>query len=316
MPQGNSDIVARLTDRLRPKAKSLIITVYGDAIAHHGGNAWLGSLIELVEPLGMNERMVRTSVFRLAKEGWLVAQPIGRRSYYRLTEAGQRRFDAAHIRIYRHAQRPWDKGWTVVVPVASLGPEARDTLRRDLGWLGFGLLPGGVMLHPDPDEAALRALLDGGPGPAAMVVRGAAPPWGGSDAVAEVIRGCWDLGRLAEDYAGFLDTFRPVWQALKDAPALDPRLCFCVRTLLMHGYRRALLRDPMLPDELLPGDWPGAAARVLCRNLYRLTEAAAERHVEATLETPDGPVPGATAAYFTRFGGLRGQVEEAAASAI
>lgn len=309
MPLGTTDIVARLLDRLRPKAKSLIITVYGDAIAHHGGSAWLGSLIALVEPLGLNERMVRTSVFRLAKEDWLVARAIGRRSYYRLTEAGQRRFDAAHVRIYRHAQRPWDKGWTVVVPAASLGAQARDTLRRDLGWLGFGQLPGGVMLHPDPDEAALRAALaevgPGAMGQGAMVVRGPAVAWAAPAAVAEVIRGCWDLDRLAEDYAGFLEAFRPVWQILKDAPSLDPRLCFCVRTLLMHGYRRALLRDPMLPDELLPGDWPGAAARVLCRNLYRLTEAAAERHVEATLETPDGPVPEAAPGYFHRFGGLR-----------
>jgi phenylacetic acid degradation operon negative regulatory protein len=33
-----------------------------------------------------------------------------------------------------------------------------------------------------------------------------------------------------------------------------------VRTLLIHAYRRVLLRDPLLPAALLPLDWPGAAA--------------------------------------------------------
>ena len=37
--------VRRLIDALRPKAKSLLVTIYGDAIAHRGGNAWLGSVI-------------------------------------------------------------------------------------------------------------------------------------------------------------------------------------------------------------------------------------------------------------------------------
>lgn len=304
MPQSKDTIVGHLLDRLRPKAKSLIITVYGDAISHHGGNAWLGSVIGLVERLGLNERMVRTSVFRLAKEDWLVSQQIGRRSYYRLTELGRRRFDAAHIRIYRHAQRPWDQGWTVVIPGGGVPyAEAREALRRDLGWLGFGQLAGGgMMLHPDPDEPALREVLAGH---RALVVRGPAAAWVAPEALGEVIGACWDLDRLAADYAGFLDTFRPVWQALKDADSPDPELCFAVRTLLMHGYRRAILRDPMLPDELLPADWPGTAARALCRNLYRLVEAAAERHVMATLETAEGPVPEAHPSYFLRFGGLR-----------
>ncbi|PIV71926.1 MAG: phenylacetic acid degradation operon negative regulatory protein PaaX, partial [Rhodocyclales bacterium CG17_big_fil_post_rev_8_21_14_2_50_68_7] len=46
------------------RANSLIITVYGDSIAPHGGTVWLGSFIRLVELLGLNPRMVRTAVFR------------------------------------------------------------------------------------------------------------------------------------------------------------------------------------------------------------------------------------------------------------
>ncbi|WP_229507771.1 hypothetical protein [Massilia sp. Dwa41.01b] len=60
-----------------PRSKSLVMTVMGDAIAPHGGAAWLGSLIELLAPLGVTDRLVRTSVFRLVQEGWLTASREG-----------------------------------------------------------------------------------------------------------------------------------------------------------------------------------------------------------------------------------------------
>ena len=42
-----------------PRAKSLIVTVWGDALAPHGGGAWLGDLIRLLAPFTVNERLVR-----------------------------------------------------------------------------------------------------------------------------------------------------------------------------------------------------------------------------------------------------------------
>lgn len=301
------DIVSQVFDRLRPKAKSLIITVYGDAILHHGGSAWLGSVINLVEPLGLNERIVRTSVFRLSKEEWLASSQIGRRSYYRLTELGRRRFEAANSRIYYHVNQPWDGRWTLVIAdSANLDSEQRDTLRRNFGWVGFGQLANGVMLHPDPDKGVMRQILtDFGLSEHTVVMTGGMEAGFSTGALDSMIHNCWDLEQLAEDYNGFLDMFRPLWQALSGNGDLDPELCFVVRTLLMHGYRRALLRDPMLPDELLPANWPGTAARALCRNLYRLVQAAAETHVMAMLETAEGPVPEAHPSYYTRFGGLQ-----------
>ena len=301
------DIVSLIFERLRPKAKSLIITVYGDAILHHGGSAWLGSVINLVEPLGLNERIVRTSVFRLSKEEWLASSQIGRRSYYRLTDLGRRRFEAANSRIYFHVSRPWDGRWTMVITnTAPIDAEKRDMLRRNFGWIGFGQLAGGIMLHPDPDKAVMRQVLsDLEATEQAVVITGGMEPGFSTAAQNAMIHGCWDLERLACDYTEFLETFRPLWQALSANGELDPQLCFVVRTLLMHGYRRALLRDPMLPDELLPAHWPGTSARLLCRNLYRLVQAPAEAHVMSVLETAEGPVPEAHPSYYTRFGGLQ-----------
>src|SRR5213082_3837153 len=60
------------------RAGSLLITIFGDAIAPRGAAVTLGSLIRLAAPFGLTERLVRTSVARLARQGWLAARRSGR----------------------------------------------------------------------------------------------------------------------------------------------------------------------------------------------------------------------------------------------
>lgn len=307
-------LLERLLGRLTLRGKSLIITVFGDAIMPHGGRAWLGSLIRLVQPLGLSERMVRTAVFRLTRDDWLEATPIGRRSYYSLTESGRHRFEAAHRRIYQARRTAWDGVWHLVVVPADLPQLRRDELRRELGWLGFGQMAPNVLAHPAPDAEALRqTLLDLRLGDKVPVMNGSADPASPSAPLRKLTAQCWDLARLESDYEGFLETFRPVRRAMESVGSLDPELCFLVRILLIHDYRRVLLRDPLLPDELLPTSWAGLAARALCRNLYRLTLQPAERHLMSLLETPDGPAPEAAPFFHSRFAvPAEGVVEERA----
>ena len=62
--------------------------------------------------------------------------------------------------------------------------------------------------------------------------------------------------------------------------------------------------QPLLPAALLPLDWPGAAAHALCRDFYRLTHRAGERHLANVLAAPGSPLPPASPAFHARFGGL------------
>jgi phenylacetic acid degradation operon negative regulatory protein len=300
------ELVSLIVARLRPQAKSLIVTIYGDSLTPHGGSAWLGSLIRLTEPLGLNERTVRTSVFRLAREGWLIADQIGRRSYYRLTETGWHRCEAAHGRIFFPPRQNWDGHWTLVsLGHASIEPERREALRADLRWLGFGQLASGVLIHPAPDEPALRqAVYDAGVARQILVMRAATADWAAPEAVRDTLRNCWDLDRVAHGYAEFLNLFRPVAQALNGIEQPDPQTCFAIRTLLIHAFRRVQLRDPKLPEELLDANWPGTAARQLCRNLYKTVAGPAEQHLMTELETAEGTAPDAHPSFFARFGGL------------
>jgi phenylacetic acid degradation operon negative regulatory protein len=72
----------------------------------------------------------------------------------------------------------------------------------------------------------------------------------------------------------------------------------------MHEFRRTLLRDPQLPEQLLPHDWPGSTARQLCHELYVLTQKEAENYLMSVLETASGRLPEAAPYFYERFGGL------------
>ena len=50
------ELVNDLLNRLKPRGKSLIVTVFGDALQPHGGGAWLGGLIRILGPMGLSER--------------------------------------------------------------------------------------------------------------------------------------------------------------------------------------------------------------------------------------------------------------------
>src|SRR5210317_1846230 len=103
--------------RARPtiRAGSLIITIFGDAIAPRGGTVWIGSLIRVLDDFGINERLVRTSVFRVTKDHWLDVDQVGRRSYYKLSSDGADRFEQATLRIYGDPRQSWDGDWCLVL---------------------------------------------------------------------------------------------------------------------------------------------------------------------------------------------------------
>jgi len=299
--------IRRELDTAPPRAKSLVVTVWGDALAPHGGAVWLSGLIRLLAPLGLNERLVRTSVYRLTRDGWLASRQAGRRSLYRLTAQGRRRFESAYRRIYAAPSEAWDGHWDLIVsPSHGIGTR-RDNFRRELAWEGFGAIAAGVYARPArPGQTAPSEIVAGLDHAAEVVLlrgREVAP---GAPALESLLRQCWDLVSLDADYRHFIARFRRVVELFRDDPAPDPGQCFVVRTLLIHEYRRVSLHDPQLPTSMLPVRWRARDAYALCRDFYRVTHRCAEQHLAATLETGSGPLPPAAPYFYQRFGGLEG----------
>jgi phenylacetic acid degradation operon negative regulatory protein len=289
---------------------SLLMTIFGDAIAPRGGAVTLGSLIDLARPFGLAERLVRTSVARLAAEGWLTATRHGRRSEYRLTESGRRLFAEATRRIYGVGPTSWTGQWTIAVlpPAGGDSARARATgnrrnVREELRWLGFGQLSPGVYAHPACTLEEARAWLAAvGCANHCWLFKSATE---GLAADRRLAAEGWDLGDLARRYRRFRDTFAPVRAALRESDALSAQPAFIVRTLLVHEYRKIHLQDPLLPPPLLPPEWVGTEAYELTAGLYSGVFAAAERFLDETGGTISGALPPADAAIHARFSEAR-----------
>ena len=306
-PSPISRYIARLLKEDPPRAKSLCVSLLGDALACHGGAIWLGGIIELLEPLGINERLLRTSVFRLVAQGWLQAERHGRRSLYQLSDQGRRHTAHASQRIYVGPAAEWNGEWTLVAlpRLGHNGLAERTELRRELAWEGFGMIAPGLFAHPQADAHTAHDILEKlGIPDKALVLSGRDLAGAGGLPIASLAPQCWSLDALASQYRHFSRQFGPLEKLLDDPP--DPADAFAARMLLLHTWRRIVLHDPQLPVPMLPERWPGHPARALCGQIYWKLFDASEQHLNAVAGRDNERYTPLSPAAYTRFGGRPG----------
>jgi len=299
------DILLEEFKKQRPlRAGSLIISLFGDAITPRSEKVWLGSLFQLLAPFGINERLVRTSVYRLVNENWLEADKQGRRSYYRLTHSGAKRFENAFEHVYRMTTPHWQGNWCLVL-LNQLDTERRKQVKDELQWLSFGALGNDVMLHPRMNRLDILALLkDWQCHQDVIVLQTESLSEKSPQALYKQVSESWNLSQLAARYHTFIQTFNPLLASIKRNMVLSNEECHLARTLLIHEYRKIVLKDPQLPDPLLPTDWEGYQARQLCRSLYQALYIKAEIWLDQHLENEEGQLPPVDDTFYLRFGGL------------
>src|SRR5947208_2155858 len=116
-----------------------------------------------------------------------------------------------------------------------------------------------------------------------------------------LLRESWPLERTADAYLKFMKTFEPLRARISRRARLSEGEAFTARILLIHYYRRVVLRDPLLPTSLLPKDWPGRAARQLCAEIYRGLLPASEQWLDAHGTNEKGALPTARELLERRF---------------
>src|SRR4029077_463445 len=102
--------LGRIIDELKrepSRTGSIVITLFGDAIVPRGGSVWLGTLLKFFEALDIDSGVVRTAMSRLASDGWLEREKVGRNSFYRLTDNGRHTFAPATTHIYDSPPSDW-----------------------------------------------------------------------------------------------------------------------------------------------------------------------------------------------------------------
>jgi phenylacetic acid degradation operon negative regulatory protein len=200
-------------------------------------------LVRLVAEFDVGASTARAALSRMAAAGDLRRTESGYRLSDRLLER-QRRQDEA----VRPHTRAWDGDWEMVVITATgRGPAARADLRARLTALRLAELREGVWLRP----ANLRRPL---PGDLGRVAECCTARPGRPDG--ELAAALWPLDAWAATARGLLAR---VARARRPADRLAAHAAAV----------RHLLADPVLPDALLPGGWPGPALRDAYRDYQR-----------------------------------------------
>jgi phenylacetic acid degradation operon negative regulatory protein len=299
MPNPIQQHLQHLPQQPRRQAGSLLVSVFGDALYPRGGAAWMGSLIQLLSPLQINERQIRTACFRLVQQDWLQTQMVGNRSNYLLSRAGRGRVEDASRQIYASQATNWDKQWRIIMATGDHSSKDREQLRRALYWQGFGELNSQCFIHPSADlKGILKSLQVEGLGhwqPKLLTLVGHPPTGMGLMTPMQVAKTAWDLAQLDQQYAQFLKTYQPMflWCQKQKSKAFSDEEAFLLRVLLVHDFRRLLLRDPVLPESLLPTNWQGLQARLLFKKLYKICLQASERHLDQELMLAGNAAPSA-----------------------
>jgi len=268
------------------RPQDLVFTLFGDYLLNRRGTVWVGSLITLLEPLGLSESAVRTVLSRMTAKGWLESEREGRRSFYDLTPAGRRLLEAGRERIYHPDwDKPWDGSWYLLAySVPEDERHLRTRVRDRLSWLGFGSLGNGLWLSPYDVESEVEEMgdsLEVGDYLSCFRAIGAA-----FSEPARLVEKCWNLAEINKRYQAFIDRHAPDFHRCRDAKdteGVSDRESYVMRFKLVHEYRDFPLIDPYLPRALLPGNWGGECAAHLFQTLHDLLSTPADRYVESVL---------------------------------
>ncbi len=303
--------------------RDLVFTLFGEYLLHRPGAVWVGSLIALLEPLGLSEGAARTALSRMSSRGWLVSERRGRNAFYSLTRKGRALLEEGEARIYRPTwDRPWDGTWCLVhYSIPEEDRSLRDRLRLRLSWLGCGSMGGGLWITPHDLTDRVEALA------AALEIEEGLEVFGSARAAferpEEIVRRSWDLASVHGRYLDFIDRHLARlrrWEAELEgrrtnadpdgcAPRAAPKgaraarngrgeisgwngreaaasageRAFVERFDLVHEYRQFPFEDPYLPRRLLPDDWAGDCAAGLFQRLHDLLATPAESFVDGVL---------------------------------
>ena len=257
----------------------LLTTIFGDALLPRRQPIAVLQLARLVAPLGLSDRLVRTSLLRMTREELVTSERQGRLSFYRVHPDAEATFRHANARIYGSPedQPVWDGEWTVAVVDPTVGSRAdRSRLTDELGWLGLTETAPGVHVSPVVDATTVAAIGVRLGVAFSAVIRGSLTA-GTVDGEDQRVRHADPEGTLRALHRSHQDRFRPF---LDLADALTPEEAFVVRTLLLDGWRRIALRSPQLPTKLLPTDWPAHDSYAVTRSLHQALHGRSEEHVD------------------------------------
>lgn len=262
-----TDPIAPMIEALHAQGRlrvwSLVITAFGDLVQHRGGVISTARLSLLLGRIGVEQGALRTALSRLGRDGWVESERRGRTSRYRLSPQGVERFGPATDLIYAAPRTSPVTRWSLVLRRDSAGSTTTELRPADL---------------PDP-----------GPPPELSVT-----------GTLEHISNTYRTGLLTDPHRAALAGLAADLGQLETAGALAPLEAAAARLLLIHRWRRMVLRFPELAPEIMPETAPLADPRAAVAAAYRRLLPGAEAWLDSAAGDP-GPMPAADASLGRRF---------------
>lgn len=245
----------------RLRVWSLVITVFGDLVQHRGGVISTARLGAVMSRIGVEKGALRTALSRLGRDGWVESERVGRTSLYRLSPQGLERFAPATSLIYAPPQTGDVEHWSLYVYLNGSLPSV-------------GLVPEGCA-PLDADCVVTGRLAEMSPAYRARILD-------------DEMRAA--LSALAADIA-----------VLEQAELSEPLDGAAARVMLVHRWRRLVLRHPEPVRELMPQDAALSDPRAATASVYARVSPLAE----AWLDQAEGglaAMPAPDAGLSQRFG--------------
>lgn len=229
-----AEAVETLTLAGNPRVWSLIVTLLGDMYSEPDFEIPAPTLARILARLGVNGAAMRVAVHRLKNDAWIVARRCGRSSVYSLHAS---RFDETAQAAARIFSFEPGRHWALALTPPS-APAIEDA--------GIIVSPSLTILPsvPSSDQAV--------------------PPSDPPDWLREAI--C--PSALMQAYSELERSLEKLVTLTESAPRQGGIEAVALRLMVLHAWRRVILRHPDLPDEAFPRDWPGTACRAFAQLLF------------------------------------------------
>jgi len=237
------ETINALADLGGQRVWSLMVTIFGDLAQSKGSTIEGPVLSAILADMDIRPEAVRVALHRLRNDGWIASSKTGRTSLHSLTEVGRAQSAAASWRIYA---KPGLEGprWQLAIL------EDATTVTRNL-MLDHGFAP------------LMSRVYIGGAHATAPVGSLVLP----GDAVPDWLCQQFAPEDLAQDYAALYRVLSRAEQTLTDPGMLIPRQVAVLRCLVVHNWRRIVLKHPDLPPALFPTSWDGPRCQELVHTL-------------------------------------------------
>jgi phenylacetic acid degradation operon negative regulatory protein len=257
-------LIRDLHDAGRLRVWSLVITILGDVAHPHGGNMSMADLLSMTDQLEIDQGAIRTALSRLSKEEWVIATKTGRTSSYEFSASGRAAFEPASARVYAAKYAPEGNDWMLAVLPPQRAKD-RQAMQKLLGAANALQTQSGVAMWPltlAPKRGFLEQL-------------GCLCFTGDLDIVP-----AWAKAEFAPSEAEvlaqrFIEKFTALANFNGKLTSVDAMLA---RILILHDWRRMLLRYPVVPTALQPDDWSMPSAHKLISKTYKSLLDQSEDH--------------------------------------